>query len=173
MPSVTQSLSQKCSPLWVTFWWQMVCVYHHLLQKKTSVHLKWTVHFKEHPCKLLQRGRNHQKLFRAGCVHRGQKWPVKSRETENKCISLNEGHERKEGASFSFVYHGLALFFLLLQTVETMCGSEGGEHDKWFEKGLVCLVAGCYANLLVEIKIGWTYSTCAEFPHKWSKSTDE
>lgn len=48
---------------------------------------------------------------------------------------------------FSFVCHGPAIIFLLLQTVETMCGSEGGERDKWFEKGHVCLVAGCYGNI--------------------------
>lgn len=71
----------------------------------------------------------------------------------NKQFSLNEGHERKVGASFSFVCHGPAIIFLLLQTVETMCGSEGGERDKWFEKRLVCLVVGCYGNLLVEKKL--------------------
>lgn len=53
---------------------------------------------------------------------------------------------------FSFVCHGPAIIFLLLQTVETMCGSEGGERDKWFEKGHVCLVAGCYGNIKKHIK---------------------
>lgn len=44
----------------------------------------------------------------------------------------------------SFACHEPAIIYFQLQT---MCGSEGGQSDKWFEQGLVCLVAGCYGNL--------------------------